>query len=230
MSALHEYTNGAGQAVPLSVNPRLAAARARLALANAEVERLGAELVELNKPAARLAEITTAAAKAEQRRNELLALDNAALGEWLLAGKGDRPEPNVALLECERALIALNRDRSAIEVVTPDVTARAGRVAERLRDAGIERNGLVHDLAASVAIDFIDGELRRRVLAFVGARSLIGGLVEILLVGSGSSGAVAAERVRNHLRSMLREIDEKPNEAAGRRFLTRLFNDPDAEL
>jgi hypothetical protein len=225
MSALRQEINGAA-APPPAVNHRLAAMRARLAEAGAAVERLGAELTRLNQPVTRLGEITAAAANAEARRGELLACDQVVLGAWLVTGDGPRPEPSAELIEVERLLIAANRDRAAAEAVAPGAAERANRVAPQLRDAGIERDGVLGEVAAEVAFDFVDTALRRKMLEFLTARGVVESLVMALSTGG---GAMAADRIRNHLRALLH--DGVPhNPVAGRRFITRLYNDPDAEL
>ncbi|HEY1258539.1 MAG TPA: hypothetical protein VGF34_04765 [Stellaceae bacterium] len=228
MSAAIEKMNGATlPRPPRLADARLAEARSRLAEANRQVEKAGAEVTALAEPCNRLAALAGAADRAEKRRAALAAADDARLGAWLASGEGDRPAPSPELIEVERELIGLRRDQEAAEKAAPPAQERFNTAAARLRDISLGRDQALYQAAAEVAIGFIAGELRQCVNAALAARVKVESLIDALTLGpiGQNGGARAAERIRESLVPVLRTAVPRDIDAAGD-FLRRLITDP----
>jgi hypothetical protein len=216
-------------AVPVSMDrARAGEARARLREANARVEAIGAELAALAEPTNRLARIAGEADRAEKRRAALQGKDLEILGAWIASGEGERPQPSPELIEVERQLVQLRRDREAADLASPRATELYTQKAAEMTRVALDRDAELYRTAAALAVNFIDTTLRHAIELAMQARVRVESLIDALTLGAvgQAGGAAAAERIRERLIPVLRTTAMRDVEAAGR-FISRLCADPE---
>jgi hypothetical protein len=125
----------------------------------------------------------------------------------------------------------LRRSQAAAETVSPQVQDRFNAAAARLSAAGFARDAVLYATAAEVALEYLELEVRPRLVAFMTARGVVEALAAVMTAGPAAmnGGGAAAEALRNALRS-LRDVTLRRDDEAAGRFLARLVKDPDVGI
>jgi hypothetical protein len=210
-------------------------ARARLALAIAELARAGSELAEAQEPALRLGAVIAEAARREAEIATLRAADESRLGAWLAeSGADPRPEPDPARIAAEERRAALAADVIAAGSALPGAERSFQHCAERVRESQRRRDAALCSAAVDAARSFAE-RYRAALTAALEHEGALRGLREELLARGNRSepepGAIdAAARIGELIADTKRGAAVHCNPETARRLLAALLSDPDASF